>query len=820
MLNAIRTGLLVSGAVLVPLTAVHAQQASAPADPAPPAPAVSVDGSKGSTNHDVAQSGTPTAASDIVVTARRRDERLQDVPVSVTALSAQALERSTVQTLSDIKTIAPGFTFASEGGKDNIALSLRGIGQIPLGEATPGVVVYINNVPLPSVGSNLPTYDIGSIQVLKGPQGTLFGRNTLGGAVLVGTQAPTNDLGGYVEGTYGRYNYRELQGALNVPIVSDKVSLRVAGQIRRQDPRIKALDSGPGFENLHQEGARVSLLLKPFDGLKSTTIFEYFKAKELAGGLYLLRQNFPFGVFFGPGLGPVLDAQVQADLALQRANRFGSFDDGINGGFANRKSRSITNDTSYTFGHFTVRNIFGYRKNFSDQLINTGAVGPLSLPIAPGVNLPFTLFHAAAKIDRQYLTNEFQFLGTFDRFNFIAGVFYNNDKPNGASGSQFTAFSVGGVPAPAVTSHVRNKNVAVFGQVGVKVTDKLTLNVGGRYSWDKVSACGGELPAGTAAGPYGTEAECFAVAARNVPEGVGIVSNKGSAPSWTVGLDYKVQRDWLLYVVSRRGNRGVNVNTPAFETRFTTGGTAPNCVLPGNTCPDLRPFQKINGETLTDVEVGSKYSFHSGEMRGRLNVAAYYSKYKNALQFLNAQTIVPNGTPDSPTNGSVGANIADETIYGAELEASLSPVPTFTVSLNGAYTHVKVDKLKTTSFPGLPFTANLVNRNSPTLSGTLGVSWILPVRPLDGQLIANGDLFMTKPFGGQQGEKLPGYSLVNARLDLKGIGGSGFDLGFYLRNALSRKYLSSASVLIASFPISSVYVGEPRTWGVVGRYRF
>lgn len=806
----IRLGLLTTTLI----AAVPAMAQDAPATEAPAADAADQPADASEAADADAQIG-----AEIVVTARRRDERLQDVPVSVTAFSAEALERSTVQTLSDIKTITPGFTFASEGGKDNIALTLRGIGQIPLGEATPGVVVYINDVPLPSVGSNIPTYDLGSIQVLKGPQGTLFGRNTLGGAVLVGTQRPTYDFGGFVEGTYGRFDYRELQGAVNIPIIDDKVALRVAGQIRRQDPRTDALDSGPGFDDIHQDSFRVSLLVEPTDTIRSLTVYEYHRADELAGGLYMLRQNFPFGLLLGP-IGPAVDAQVQTYLATQRANRFGSFDDGINGGIAFRKSKSITNDTSFSFGDITLRNIFGYRQNFSDQLINTGAVGPLTLPVAPGVNLPFTLFHAAAQIDRQYLTNEFQVLGDFDRVNFVAGIFYNQDKPNGPSGSQFTAFSVGAVPAPAVTSHVRNTNWAIFGQVGIDITDKLTFNLGGRYSWDKVSACGGELPVGTSAGRYGTEDECLAVAARNVAEGVGIVSNKGEEPSWTIGLDYKVNPDWLLYAVTRRGYRGVNVNTPAFETRFTTGGNDALCVLPGNTCPDLRPFQTIGEEKLTDFEVGSKMNFRSGGARGRLNVAAFYAKYKGALQFLNAQTIVPNGTPDSPTNGSVGANIADETIYGAEFEAVLSPVPNFTISLNGTYTHVKVDKLAVTSFPGLPFSPNLVNKYSPTYSGTLSANWIMPIHPLGGDLVANADLFVTDDFGGQQGEKLPGYHLVNARLDWKSAGDTGIDLGIYVKNLFKKEYFSAASVLLQSFPVNSVYAGEPRTWGLTARYRF
>ena len=177
-------------------------------------------------NPVVAQSSqTESKLEEIVVTARRREESLQNVPVSVSAFSAEALERATVQELRSINVLTPGLTFSNEGGGGNATLSLRGIGQIPLGEGTPGVVIYVNNMALPPDGSNIPTYDIGSIQVLKGPQGTLFGKNTLGGAVLVNSKAPDYTMGGYVQGTYGRYDYQDFEGAINIPIVEDRVAL-------------------------------------------------------------------------------------------------------------------------------------------------------------------------------------------------------------------------------------------------------------------------------------------------------------------------------------------------------------------------------------------------------------------------------------------------------------------------------------------------------------------------------------------------------------------------------------------------------------------
>src|SRR3546814_2379738 len=256
--------------------------------------------------------------------------------------------RSTIQTVADINTITPGFRAGAEGGKENASISLRGIGQVPLGEASPGVVTYFADIPLPSFGSNIPTFDLSSIQVLKGPQGTLFGRNTLGGAVLISPQAPIYDLGGYMEGTYGRFDYRELQGAINIPIIANHVALRVAGQVRRQDGRTENLNGGPDFDNVHQDSIRASLLVEPTDTIKSTTIFDYFRADERAGGLHLYRQQ-PgvLGAIFGsPALGDFLDSQIANYRTIQKRNFYGAFDDGINGGQAYRKQIGISNDTS------------------------------------------------------------------------------------------------------------------------------------------------------------------------------------------------------------------------------------------------------------------------------------------------------------------------------------------------------------------------------------------------------------------------------------------------------------------------------------------
>lgn len=280
--------------------------------------------------------------------------------------------------------------------------------------------------------------------------------------------------------------------------------------------------------------------------------------------------------------------------------------------------------------------------------------------------------------------------------------------------------------------------------------------------------------------------------------------------------------DWLLYIVSRRGYRGANVNTPKFETVYTTGGTDPACVATGGVCPDLRPFQKANEETITDLEAGSKYDYRVGTARGHLNIAAYYSKYKNALQFLNTQTTVPNGTPDSPSNGSLAVNAANLRIWGVELEASISPARSVTVGFNAAYTNVTVESL--TLPADLP----------PTIAARKGSD-----QQVFTELFRYGQLQLDPPGAAREWRsQLQCRRIHDRRLrwperreaarlrigecapGLAGNCGYRIDLGIFVKNVFNEKYFSAASVLLPSFPTSSVYAGDPRIWGVSAKYTF
>ncbi|WP_404476490.1 TonB-dependent receptor [Novosphingobium sp. BL-52-GroH] len=759
---------------------------------------------------------------EIVVTARRREESLQTVPVAIQAFSSQQLQQRGVQDLQDLSSTVAGLRFGSEGGKNGTNISLRGLSRIPLGEGVPAVVTYFADIPLAGEGSNLPTYDLASIQVLKGPQGTLFGQNTIGGAILVTPQAPTYEFEGYVEANYGNYDYRTLEGAVNVPIIADKVALRAAGQVRRRDGVVKNLSEGKDFDDIHQDSVRASLLVEPSDVIRSLTIFDYFKANEQVSGPRIFGTNPNTN-----GLSVFLDPQIAAQYAAQQDDFFSAYSTPSIPRSANRKLWGISNNTSVDLDGVTVRNIFGYRKVFSDQRIDSAGLNPVYLPnfLRPAFGLPagadpfeLILLDASQIIDRRYISNELQISGSNDpgTFDWIFGGFYYDAKSDGPMGSSFRAFVPAAAPRSFTTAHVASKSYAVFAQIGYEFAPGLKLNAGARYTWDRVRGCAGSVTAGR----YATSAECETQAAADLIDGTGIIRTKSNKPSWTLGLDYQASDDVFLYAVTRRGIRGANINTPLFESPFTTGDPSA-CGVPAGTgpCPDLRPAQTTGPEQITDVEVGGKFAFRSGEAHGRLNVAVFYSKYKAALQFANVSGVgIPTSAPDQPTNTSVGVNVADETIYGIESEFVFSPVHGLTFTMTGAWTSSEIDKVVAPVVPGLNVAEEGITLPTPAFAGSVAVNYTAPLG--FAELSVSADYFYTDKFGGSSGKNLPSYELANGRIDLRDIGGAGVDLGVFVRNIFEEKYFRSPAQFSPSFPVNVGYVGEPRTYGVSARFRF
>src|SRR3546814_600112 len=171
-----------------------------------------------------------SALQDIVVTARRQSESLQRTPVSVTAFTGADLYKRSITRASDLQAVTPGLQIGYSAFRTNPTIALRGQRRSSIGEGAPAVLIYFNEVPLPPLGSLIPTYDVSSIQVLKGPQGTLFGRNATAGGILIYSAPPTYKLEGYLDAHLGNFMDRGFEGAINLPIVDQKIALRLRSE--------------------------------------------------------------------------------------------------------------------------------------------------------------------------------------------------------------------------------------------------------------------------------------------------------------------------------------------------------------------------------------------------------------------------------------------------------------------------------------------------------------------------------------------------------------------------------------------------------------
>jgi iron complex outermembrane receptor protein len=214
-----------------------------------------------------------TGLTEIVVTARRTRERAQDVPQSVIGIGAATLQNLTVQNFNDLQYVAPGLNLVGGYTGGYINPSIRGQYQSTNAQGTqPGVATYFAEVYAPTQPAQL--YDLADIQVLKGPQGTLFGRNSTGGAVLIGPERPnTSSLSGYVKGELGNLKYGDIEGAVNIPVIDGKLAIRVAGDHESRDGYTRNLYNGTTLDGSNFTGSRVSILFTPIDGVENYTVY-------------------------------------------------------------------------------------------------------------------------------------------------------------------------------------------------------------------------------------------------------------------------------------------------------------------------------------------------------------------------------------------------------------------------------------------------------------------------------------------------------------------------------------------------------------------
>lgn len=707
---------------------------------------------------------------DIVVTARRREELLLEVPAAITAFDQELLKSRNVASLSDLQSVAPSLTTLTTGSRDGLTVSIRGVGQGTQG-SPPGVLLYLNEIPLVNdkygnfvvPGSGL-FYDLQNVQVLRGPQGTLFGRNAVGGAVLFKTQEPTNSFGGYLEGTIGNYENREFEAALNLPIIDDTLLVRVAGRGQERKGFTRSLGTGPhpdgiDLDNKENLSGRVSATFKSGD-FRNDLVMNIGRSKGRGAAMFLseVDPNGTMATFF---------PQYIDQLASQRARGIREMEPISGEPREDRKFFALSNSSTYEISpSLSVRNIFGYIFARSE----TGEESDASLLTAID---GFPIDHHI----KSY-TEELQLLGSVENtVDWIVGGFYLKQPTLSFDRWEYTAFFT-----PTIQdSNQGETSKALYAQGDwdlSSVAEGLNATTGIRHTWDSRSGTVRSLDgaAQCIAPPPGADENCG-------------ISRKGkfSAFTWNVDLNYKLNSGTFAYLATRRGYKSGGFNFINVEAT---------------------QLENFDPEKLTDVEFGLKSQWSAGTVRGTTNVALYYQDYKS----IQVQQLVFDGSVKTLTGNAAAARS-----YGAELEGTLAIGDYITLGGYVSYEDFKYTELGDGVDP-----VGLFLDQRPEWKYGLNGAVILPVDASIGEIGVNASWSKQATTGDTEipGASIPSYGLLNVGANWKDIAGYPVDLSFFMTNALNKKYIHRPLNLYNILGYSLAAYGEPRMFGFRLRYKF
>lgn len=730
----------------------------------------------------VSEGAGNVAGDDIVVTARRREERLADVPIAVTALSEDKLKAAQVVTPKELAAFVPSLNVNTGNAREGNRFTLRGQGAtLASGEA---VVTYLAEAPVPylAAGAAGMYFDLANVQVLNGPQGTLFGRNTTGGAVLFTPRRPTSENAGFVEFGYGNYNNREMSGAMNVALVPDKLMVRVAGTWRQRDGYTRNVHDGEMVDNMNYYGIRASVLAQPVDWIENYFLLQLNKSSTRGTGVHIFDVNPDFSIF---------KAERIAALAKQQTLGKGQVDNNSDHAFLS-KTTAVVNTTVVTLSdNLRMKNIFSYFGNRSKNVFDTDGT---AVDITTRYDFPgYGNVSSNGLANEKYITEELQFSGEMAdrRVTWVAGGFYLDYKPKGYSAEDYSVFAVRRMQ----TASESGTSKALYAQATIDLglispsIDDLKLTAGYRYTWDRKEATNAVWNKATMV--------CLNKVGASFPNCQYDYAGKFSKGTYTLGLDYKIGPDFMIYAATRHG--------------YKSGGFNSNADPSG----PLASFIPFGPETITDYEVGLKAGWNAGPARLHTTLAAFTADYKGIQR---TQTVLTSVNPPVTTNLTV--NAATGKISGIELQ---QVVRAGGWTLDGSFSYLDAH-YKDFVLPGGTDRSGIQLPYSPRwkLSGSIAYT-----TPLGGE---SGDLTMRASYNwssrfrfndpDQPGNYMGGYGLFNVDASAKKVGGTPLDVDVFMTNVLNKRYKQQSFSYWNVFGTVTGFYVEPRMFGVRGRYNF
>ncbi|MFC7048683.1 TonB-dependent receptor [Emcibacter nanhaiensis] len=755
----------------------------------------------------VAQAAEETAdramvLEEITVTARKRSETLQDTPVSVTAFTGNNMEARGFTDVSQISDFTPNVQFDStaplSGGSNAATIFIRGVGQTDFNHnVDPGVGVYIDGVYLArSVGSVLGLLDVERIEVLRGPQGTLFGKNTIGGAVNVTTRKPGGEFEGKLNATYGRFDRFQINGMINIPLNEDKLALRLSGSTESQDAIAYRAD-GVGLGGKNNDGARATLYWDASDNLDVTLSADYTTADEdspvesllginPAAQLIILNNAFvatdPSGIF-------------DDRFVIDSLDVGGVMDNGTSEMVGSRyEIYGLSMTLNWNVAGIDVKSITAYRN--MDMSFGRDAD-----------HSPLVIQGTSNDIEHDQFSQEFNLTGTAldDKLDWLLGALYFEEQsynysivpivpglfqnpgleamalslPDGPDKTMLLGIVNGGASGGGPDS-IDNKSYAAFLHTSYHFTDEFTLTAGLRYTHEK---------------KYVDVKSSFYQLLELLPEGAPVPDafrlltdtddeKEFDNLSLHLNLEYRWNDDVLTYLSYSEGFK-----SGGFNARYLSPRPAPI---------------SFDEEEVTTYEFGVKSELL--EHRLRLNIAAFYSDYTN-IQV----SAVQNGEPFTQ-------NAASATIKGFELEFTALPMENLTLMGGIGYLDAGYDSLD----PGTLVTLDDMFVDTPEWSVNVAAEYTVPLGDT-AELVFRGDYSYRSKFA-NDATNTPqliqdGYGLLNGGITLDFVE-KGLSVTAYGRNLTDEHYIMSGWADIGSIGLIDGTWGRPREWGVTVNYNF
>jgi iron complex outermembrane recepter protein len=783
---------------------------------------------------------TPAAASagdhgantqsieELVVTARRRAESLQEVPLAVSVISAARVEDAGAFTVGRLQQIAPTFQYYSSNPR-NTTVNIRGLG-VPFGLTSDGfeqgVGIYVDDVYYARAASaTFDFLDIAQVEVLRGPQGTLYGKNTTAGAINITTNQPTFDFEGRAEVTAGNLGFKQAKAAISGPI-TDKIAARLAVSTTSRHGTIYNVTSGVRVNELDNLGVRGLVLYQPNDDLKITFSGDYSEQDpECCAQIYVRTgaTQRPLARQYAA----LAAAQNYTVVSTNPFDRITDVDAGLNAGnkLGGASARVVWNVGPGTLTSVTAWRFWDWKPENDRDFLGLSIVSKSQNPS-----------------QQDQYTQELRYTYGGEKLDFVVGAFgfYQRIDTQGTeeNGPASSRWNLTGALAndPSVldglvaynTQYLKNLSLALYGQASWKVTDAFTIQPGVRINYDKKEGYYQRLVFDGQGNPvlFG-QTDPIKVAQRS------ILSPQESAPefsdtnfSYDLTASYRFTPQVMAYAT--------------YAKTFKTGGINQNGLPTDAAGNPILAAGTIKPESVHHFEAGLKTEFW--DRRAVLNLAAFRTDIDDY------QATV--------TNGQLGvlrgylANADKVRSQGFEFDFSVRPNARFNAYANGAYTDAKYVKFvdapcppelsggttaaagQTPSAPGTP--GGISPANCDISGGRLpGVSkWSLsygaeanlPVTVFgrEGQTYVGFEGSYRSDFSSNPSPSaytwVKGYSLANFRAGVRTS--DGLDLFAWVRNAFDEDYFEQLALGPSSTGLIVGQPGDPRTWGVTLRAAF